>query len=233
MREIGRSALPPWVKIIAGALSALAGTPTYAAACMPPQPVGSVSVTGGNSCQLVATQDSIDAVFIYADAGGQSTLSLPGYGNIFTNFVNTSGDSVQGLPTYNGQTLSFTLTGITVPNVFVAGVAASNGKYHAAYRDFAHFADLNIPDIGPGNRAYDYIATHGGESAWTFVAWEDYLNGDYDYNDLVFAFRGVAATVPESPVWLMLALGLATFGFIRTYQRRSEKTHWSFSALGQ
>jgi hypothetical protein len=183
-----------------------------AAACTPPLTTGPLATTGGNSCQLVAESTTIDAVFVFADAGGQSTLSLPGFGDIFTNFVNVPGNTVLDIPTSSGQLLNFTLTGITEPKVFVAGVPAVNGKFHAAYRDFTHFSDLGVPAIGPGNRAFDYMAANGGPTAWTFVAWEDFVGGDYDYNDLVFAFRGVSPAVPEPPAVLALLAGLAALG---------------------
>jgi hypothetical protein len=57
----------------------------------------------------------------------------------------------------------------------------------------------------------------------TFIGWEDRLGGDYDYNDLIFAFtesavvtdRIAVAAVPEPITIAMFALGLAVLAGFR------------------
>lgn len=52
------------------------------------------------------------------------------------------------------------------------------------------------------------------------VGFEDRLNGDWDYNDLVFATSGIEVQVPEPMSMLLMATGL--FGVMGVARRRRE-----------
>jgi hypothetical protein len=54
----------------------------------------------------------------------------------------------------------------------------------------------------------------------TFVAWEDTLYGDYNYNDMIFAFTDPIRGVPEPITLAMFGFGLATLVGFRMRSRR-------------
>ena len=179
-------------------------------ACTAAQPTGPVSLSGGNSCQLQAEGQPITAVFIYANAALQSTLSLPSAG-MSAIFQNNSPlypfGSAATLTVTSGQLLDFTLTNQT--GSFVAGSSSADGVYHAAYRDYAHYSDFNDPAIDPSVLAV--LNFYGGPGSFTFVAFEDTNGGgDRDYNDLVFAFNHTLGItpVPEPATIVLLSTGL-------------------------
>ena len=53
------------------------------------------------------------------------------------------------------------------------------------------------------------------ETVVTFVGWEDRLHGDYDYNDLIFAFTDPPAELDEPATLALFGIGLFGLGMFR------------------
>lgn len=127
----------------------------------------------------------VTLVYIGSDASDSSTLSVKGgAANVFCNHCSTTSvGSVVGLGNVNGP-LDFQLHDSSVANVFDTGVAASDGKYHAVLQ--SSYADLGLSTIP--DAALDSIsALTMDNSTVSYLAFEDRIGGDYDYNDFVFA----------------------------------------------
>ncbi len=131
---------------------------------------------------------NVSLVFIGSDAGDTSSLSFGSSNNLFCNHASgscgaaTAGQTVD-LGTQSGP-LNFQLHDLSVANTFDLLGTASDGYYHASVS--SNYADLGVFAIP--NAASDAIAAltqQGG--VVSYIGFEDRANGDYDYNDFVFA----------------------------------------------
>jgi hypothetical protein len=128
----------------------------------------------------------------------------------------------------------FSLTDITVHNTFRTDAFAADGYAHSlisntvdASNAAAVAAAYNI--FGQGTllpAAATSIALLGQtpDTVVTFVGWEDRLRGDYDYNDLIFAFTDPPrepTNVPEPETLAIFTIGLVGFGMFRRSVLRS------------
>lgn len=145
------------------------------------------SPLGSQPATINTSDDSIMLVYIGSDAADSSTLSVNGgAANVFCNHCSTTsvGSAVSlGVANFSGP-LDFQLHDNTVANVFDTGAVSSDGKYHAVVQ--SNYADLGLSSIP--DAALDTItALTMDNSTVSYVAFEDRIGGDYDYNDFVFA----------------------------------------------
>ncbi|HEY4123331.1 MAG TPA: PEP-CTERM sorting domain-containing protein [Rhizomicrobium sp.] len=142
------------------------------------------AVIGSQPAGINAAGD-VRLVFIGSDADDSSTLSVSGSAtSIFCNHCSgTSVGASVDLGNVSGP-LNFQLHDTTVENVFDTGVTASDGKYHATLQ--ANFADLGLSTI-PDAALSTINSLTMSDSTVSYIAFEDRVGGDYDYNDFVFA----------------------------------------------
>lgn len=154
----------------------------------------------------------VTAVFLFEEAIDTSNLtaSAPGIvGNqvLFLNQTDPVGKTVVLANTAGA--ITFTLNNFAQGYSFVAGVLdAVDGLYHA--RTSSNFADFGV---GPLSAAG--AAALSGLGSVTFVGFEDRRGGDYDYNDLIYAFTSVTASVPAPGALLLFGAALLGLGVVR------------------
>ena len=90
---------------------------------------------------------------------------------------------------------------------------AGDGLLHAMVWDTQTFL-LARPDlVGVIDPGFDYV-----------IGFEDiYGGGDFDYNDAIFAIKGVSTSTPEPVTMSLLATGLAGMGGAGAMKRRRKK----------
>lgn len=165
------------------------------------------------------------AVYIFSSAANTLNLSETSpnsYSNFFCNYSNSACTASQiGQTVYLGPTdpgIVFSLTDVTVPNTYTTNALASDGYVHDKVSPTVSAADASAVAaaysiFGQGAlapAAAASIASLGqmpGTSI-TFVGWEDTLYGDFDYNDMIFAF-----TDPPAPAPVPEPMTIAVFGF--------------------
>jgi hypothetical protein len=171
-----------------------------------------------------------DAYAIYISSYAGDTLNLSeiapnAIANIFCNYSNgacTASTIGQTINLGNtGPGIVFGLTDLKHSVTYLTDALAADGYAHdmvSATVDAGNAGDVAAAFAGFGQGALDPAAAASiallGETPGTivtFVAWEDTLNGDYDYNDMIFAFTDpvVVAAVPEPLTLAMFGFGLA------------------------
>ena len=184
---------------------------------------------------LSSNGTGVFALYVFSEAADTlnlSEVSPNGISNIFCNYSN--GGCTAAVP---GQTvdlgntnpgLVFSLTDISVANTFRTDTFASDGYAHdrvsatvdasnagAVAGAYALYGQGALPSAVAAS-----IATLGltADTSVTFVAWEDRIRGDYDYNDLIFAFTDPPAAIDEPLSLALFGVGLFGLGMIRRYR---------------
>jgi len=160
----------------------------------------------------LSVNGDVTVVFIGSDAGDTSLLSLVGgLADLFCNHSTSSctaaaaGDTVD-LGTLSGN-LVFQLHDITVPQIYDTANAHSDGYYYA--KVVSNYNDLGIFPI-PQSAADIIASLMTSNSVVRYVAFEDRVGGDYDYNDFVFAVIDPPTNgVPEPASLFLVGAGLA------------------------
>lgn len=159
---------------------------------------------------------NVTAVFAFAEAADTSQLfKLNAGGVIFNNKVDAPG-ATKSIGANTGLIqfqLNNTSAGYSFINDVADNTAGGDTFFHAKYGTSA--ADFGVTFTAAANTA---IA--GLIGPVILIGFEDRRGGDYDYNDLIFAFSAVQAVrVPEPVSMAILGAGLLGLGVAR--RRRS------------
>lgn len=163
----------------------------------------------------------LQAVFAYKDAGDTSELSAVGVaGTIFNNQLTPIGTVVSVNNSGPFPTpIVFELKNLTHGYSFFTGIAdtvqvGGQDVFYAAYADdFEDFGVGALPAATAAAIANDPVLSAG---PLVFVGFEDRRGGDFDYNDLIFAFAPIGVTrIPEPGILALLGLGVFAFAAVR------------------
>jgi hypothetical protein len=211
--------------LAAAAVVGLVAAGQAQATCVSTTPISAPDPAAGTTCSITADAPTVDIVFAFKSAADIDLL-LNGATLLISN-QNALGTEATVTGLTIGQVLDLVFTNHTTGDSFMAGVAASDGHQHIAvqstYADFQTDPPrtyLTAADLGAAYGVMTGIAPIGD---WTFAGMEDLLasqGSDFDYNDLIFGFLGIAGpppppSVPEPMALSLLGAGLVGFAAVR------------------
>jgi hypothetical protein len=149
----------------------------------------------------------VSAVYVYSQADDTNQLTSFSGGGSTNLFCNRSGGGCSGGSA--GQTvnlgttsnLAFGLSDLSTGTSFRTNALGSDGYSHDMVSSTVNAGDAAAVAAAYalyGQGALSSVAAQAiaalaanGKTTVTFVGWEDRAGGDYDYNDLIFAFTNV------------------------------------------
>lgn len=170
----------------------------------------------------------ITAVYVFAGANDTSFLSEmspASFPNIFCNHPSGSctGNMAGDTKPLGSQTgpLVFTLRNVTTGVTYTSDMTDSSGAYHVKVAtDYSSFGMGPLPGAA--------ATVLAGLNNVTYVGWEDLDSnngGDYDYNDLIFAFSNTKGNdnpgVPEPLTLSLMGAGLLGLAGLRGRRKKA------------
>ncbi len=188
---------------------------------------------------LTSNGTQMYAVYVSSDAGDTLNLSEIGpnpVANFLCNYSNSGCTaSLVGQVIDLGITppgIVFSLTDVTVTNTYRTDMLALDGYAHSKVSNTVDASDASAVAAayayfgqGPLAPAAAVSIALLGETPGTiitFVGWEDRIGGDFDYNDLIFAFTDPPNDpVPEPGTLAMFGLGFLGLAALRRRKLRA------------
>jgi hypothetical protein len=182
---------------------------------------------------LTISASAASASIMYPDTGSENVETYSFNASSTGDLVAYFAGSGAALENQLGLLVNGVSTGLVGLNNHTSSIGQSFNFGHVEAGDVLTFVDFvtnyatwySDPTLNSGNGNHVYSTTAGvgaafaGSPAGTYVAFEDLIfpNSDFNYFDHAFVFT--IAAVPEPSTWAMMILGFAGVGYMM-YRRR-------------